>query len=157
MIDICLLTTYLIDTLAAKFEDEGALIGDGVAPLVGGWSEGTPNTPAGFTPYLVVKAGTTSSMGQDTPLCTTVPMRFYVPYIITSFENTRADADELAARSRDHLKTFDTTLLELGDLRFNPSHIFIDSVTGASRDDSIHPKMWSGVTNLRLNVARVSA
>ena len=156
MIDTGEVTSYLTSMLSVSFSSVGVLVGDGVAPEAGGWAEGTPNTMGGFTPYIVLSTTSpASSTMLNTPLCTTLPVRLDIPYVLVSYQNTRADADAVAASARGYLKNLPESIVFLGDLRFKANDVWIDSLTGAIRNDSTHPKMWSANTNFHVGVARV--
>jgi len=157
LIDTGELTSYLVQQLTVHFQEEDVIVGDGVAPEGGGWSEGTPNTVGGFVSYVVLSSTSpVSATLPNTPLCTTVPVRLDVPYVLTAYENTRYGADHTAARSRIHVKNMPVVVANLGDLVFKGHEVWIDSITGAVRNDSTHPKMWSASTNFHVGVARVS-
>jgi hypothetical protein len=157
LIDTGEMTSYLIARLSESFSGSGVLVGDGVAPDAGGWTEGTPNTVGGFVPYIVISTTSpTSSTMLNTPLCTTLPVRLDIPYVLASYQNTRADADAVAAAAREYLKNLPAEPVQLGDLKFRSHDVWVDSLTGAIRNDSTHPKMWSANTNFHVGVARVS-
>lgn len=160
MIDVGEMTTWLHGALTAAFAADtavpGVLVGDGVAPEAGGWSKGQPNDTAGvFVPYLVLGYGApVVSQSANTPLCDTTATLLAISYVLTSFTHDRASADQLAARSRAHVKALTTLGVGAGDLSLRGAALFVDSVRGAVRTDQTFPAMWSATSNLRLNVAR---
>lgn len=157
MIDIGDVTTALVSKLTTEMEAYSALVGDGVAPLKGGWPEGVPNTKSVFTPYVVVRyMGTIASLVQNTPLCSTYAARYDVGYSLIAYDNGRILADKLAQDSREALDSIGAVYGSetYGDVTVKFDRIYIDSLAGATRDDSTYPKMWSSTTNFHLDVAR---
>jgi hypothetical protein len=157
MIDIGEVTTALVAKLTTEMAAYGALVGDGVAPLKGGWPEGVPNTRSVFAPYVVLRyAGSVASLMANTPLCATYATRFDLGYSLIAYDNGRVLADTLAQNSRAALDSFNAMLISdpLGDMTVKFDRIYIDSLAGATRDDSTYPKMWSSTTNFHLDVAR---
>jgi hypothetical protein len=157
MIDIGEVTTALVAKLTTEMEAYGALVGDGVAPPKGGWPEGVPNTKSVFAPYVVVKyAGSIASLVQNTPLCSTYAARYDVGYSLVAYDNGRLLADTLAQNAREALDAIGTVYGSevYGDVTVKFDRIYIDSLAGATRDDSTYPKMWSSATNFHLDVAR---
>ena len=159
MISLGEVTTFVVAKMAEHLGPLDVLVGDGVAPLDGGWGEGTPNTSGGFVPYVVIKANSAASNQTDVPLCSTVPVRLSIQYVMTAHHISRAAADALAETARRFLKALDGPPhhVQLGDISFRTNQVWIDSVSGAYRDDSTHPKFWSAATNFRAVVARGSA
>lgn len=146
-------TTALCGLLMAG----GLVVGDGVAPEEGGWVEGAPNSPGGFVPYVVVKpSGAVTAHQGGYALCMTTAVMISAPYTVTAYEHSRIEADRLAALSRAVMKSGRWAVPFSSDLVLKQNSLYIDSVVGASRDDSVYPKMWSAATNLRLVLARSS-
>lgn len=154
MIDVNEFTNLLLDEFGRLIDP--VPVGDGVAPLEAGWVEGTPNSPSGFVEYLVLRcSGQITPTYNSVPLCSNVPTMLTFPYSLTAFANSRVAADDLAGLSREVM--VDMPVREMaGDLEFKASHVQLVSITGASRDDSTNPKMWSATTNFRIDVARIA-
>jgi hypothetical protein len=131
------------------------MVGDGVAPAAAGWIEGTPNSEAGFVEYLVLKyAGSAGGELANTPLCSTNPVLYRVGYSLASYALDRRGADALAEASRDALALLPGRSSGGGDSTWASVGAWMDSFSGASRDDSTNPKLWTASTNFHLNVAR---
>jgi hypothetical protein len=157
VIDIGSITTWLCENMRTAMYEYSFATGDGVAPTDGGWPQGTPNTDENFVPYIVITAeGNAISQSVGVALCSTVPYIAQLPYRMDAYDQTRAGADALASIARDEVKKLGRTSLAppVGDLVLNPSQIFIDSASGAMRDDSTFPKFWMARTGLRLWVSR---
>lgn len=156
MIDIGIVTSALLEHLPAAMLPLVYPVGDGVAPEKAGWPDGSPNTRTRFVPYFVLKySGAVGSLITDTPLCTTYATRFAINYSLVSYDNDRVLADSMASVGRKALNNLgEMNDQQCGDLLARFHHIFIDSMSGAARDDSVFPKMWSAATNFRLDVAR---
>lgn len=153
-------TTLLVEILALATEGEdcpfpGVLIGDGVAPDEAGWATGQPNA-SDFVPYLVVKPTGSVATVASTPLSESVGVFFPITYSLTAYHYSRVNADVLAAWSRDAFLA-DNGTHDIGDLTVKMRQAAIDSLALASRDDSTYPKLWSSVTNVHVNAARVPA
>lgn len=150
MIDVGEVTTWFVDALTA----EDFVVGDGEAPLAGGWSEGQPNAGE-FVAYLVIKQqGPIVSSFGDTPLCDSTATMLVVPYQLVAYGTSRVSADDLGAQARSFLHAM-AGVYECGDLTVKSDQVRMTGVQGASRDDSTYPKFWSSVTNFTVNVARV--
>lgn len=154
MIDVYHFTNHLLGELGRLMDP--VPVGDGVAPLEAGWIEGTPNSPSGFVEYLVLRySGQITPTYNSVPLCSNSPTMLTFPYTLAAFSNSRSDADKLAGLSRLMMADLPSRAV-VGDLEFKASHVQLASITGASRDDSTNPKMWSASTNFRIDVARIA-
>lgn len=140
-------TTYVLQQFAAVSEFP---VGDGVAPPDAGWPEGTPNSAGAFVPYFVLSMMSTGSFGLN-PLCSTVPRRFDVTMRLVAYEHGRAEADALAYRGRGWLLG-GVGPGSAGDLSLT-GQVWLDAVSGAVRDDSTFPQLWSSATTFRVSVA----
>jgi len=129
-------------------------VGDGIAPEPSGWPEGQPNTKLVFAPYVVLRGGTYISSNRDIPLCSTIPFLMFGSYTLVAYHNSRASSDAVAAIARSAVKRMAHPLSPLGDMVPNEVQVYIDTVAGATRDDSVYPQMWSASTNFRIAVAR---
>ena len=147
MIDVGEVTTWLCGYLGSTM-----LIGDGVAPLAGGWAEGAPNSGV-FTPYVVVHSGPVSPTLTNTPLCSSQAGLLALSYRVVAYDVGRVEADALAAAARYQLKRA-TGHPQCGDMRVSAHQMFITGVSGATRDDSTNPKLWSATTNFTVNATR---
>jgi len=149
LIDVGEVTSWFVTSLTtAEF-----VMGDGEAPLEGGWSEGQPNAGE-FVEYLVIKqqGPVTPALG-DTSLCDSTAKFMAIPYQLVAYQTTRVASDVLAAAARATLHAM-TGRHVCGDLTVNADQIRMTSVSGATRDDSTYPKFWLSVTNFTVNVAR---
>ena len=151
MLDLGAVTTALLSSLAGATP---VPVGDGIAPAGAGWPEGTPNSASAFVPYGVLSALSTSALSSGMmALCGTFASRFDVTYRLSSYDNTRSLADSLAADLRESLVGAVVTG-DVGDDLSLTGQIWLDAVTGATRDDSTYPQMWSASTTFRVSVAK---
>lgn len=149
MIDVGEVTSWLLTQLdGADF-----LVGDGEAPLDGGWSEGQPNAGS-FVEYLVLKqAPAVVPAGDGVSLCDSTSKWLRIPYQLVAYQTSRVSADVLAASARTTLAGLEGREV-CGDLTVSAHQLQITAVQGAARDDSTYPKFWSSVTNFTVIVAR---
>lgn len=148
MIDTGALTVLLLNHLTMG--DPPLLVGDGVAPLEGGWTGGTPNTGE-FKAYSVLSfqgaAPTHPDVDKADP-------EWATRWGVGHYGGSRAQADWIATLSRARILTSLKQLFGDSDV-FKVVSIVWTGLGGMSRNDQVDPPYWSASDTLILSVSRV--
>jgi len=144
VIDTGSLTTALVATLAVS---SGELVGDGVAPSAGGWSNGQPNV-GDYVPY-----GVLSFQGgnpRDATLRYDQQVKTWVTqWRIGYYGASREQADWVATAIRGAV----SDLLGVAGGAYTVKLAEWRSLGALTRTDQVDPPLWSALDALTLQVA----
>jgi len=147
------LTDLLIDTLDGAV---GKPIGDGQAPVAGGW-QGEPNQAGtNFTPYLVLTAGVGNNQSPAGPLSDT-SADWLLSYNLSAFGISRQQCEWIADRGRDSLGVLKNTVQQLGpsaSFDHTIQKISTAAIGSIQRVDVTNPPYWGQVDQLTVWVTR---
>lgn len=139
-----LLTDALLDYLESETSN-GLLVGDGMAPLDGGWTGGEPGK-GDFVPYVVLSTGPAQKQSRD-PLGGMENSSWLATYTTKHVGALRQQTDWAADQVRKAM------------VKFRPAHIDLDGdwaivqttypqLGAISRNDAVDPPYWELVDNL---------
>jgi len=127
----------LTDALIAYMDAQtDLLIGDGLAPLDGGWLLGQPNNSV-FRPYAVLVSG--GAMMRDTPMNSFDP-NWSVSWSLRSFGGSRKQVDWAAHKARLSIESFVGTTF--GAPVFKVYSLEWKNLGAVTRIDSTDPPFW---------------
>lgn len=150
MLDVGAMTDLLLGLLTSDGVNADLLVGDGVAPLEGGWTTGTPNT-GGFVPYVVL--GFEGAMPTNSDLAYADP-EWTTRWSMRHYGATREQADWIATAARTRI--LGALQLPFGTVDpFRSIGINWSSLGAMQRNDATDPPYWSSSDNLNLVVSRV--
>ena len=146
MIDLGALTELLIAELGAV---EGLLVGDGIAPMDGGWLQGQPNQSV-FRPYVVLSSQGASPR-ENTPWTGTDPA-WAVTWSLKHFAGSRKQLDWAALQARAAVHgitktTFGVDVYKVHALEWS-------SLGSINRIDSVDPPFWQAFDTFTLVCSR---
>jgi hypothetical protein len=130
------LLDYLEDRLAAS--DSALLLGDGIAPVEGGWTGGQPGKGE-FRAYLVVSTGVVRHRDND-PLAGG-DSSWLASYGLRGVGGSRQQADWAADQGREALNAARNIDLDLGG-PWRMQQARYESLGGVSRNDNTDPPYW---------------
>lgn len=147
------LTDTLVVALTAALDDDPAiLVGDGMAPVEGGWPKGEPGE-GDFVPYIVLTCGS----WRPAAGLTLAPAgdAWSASYRVGSYGGQREHADYVADRVHQcwpRMQLDPMTLGHGGEWGF--ASWDIAEMGEVVRNDQIQPSMWSTTSALTLLVTR---
>lgn len=144
------LTDNLLDHLEAqlRLKPYQLLVGDGIAPKEGGWSEGQPGEGK-FVPYTVVSTGPASA-NQRSPLGVDNDS-WRADYSFRAVGGSRQQADWVADRIREVAHDFPK---DYGDPQWRVIRVQFTSLGAVSRNDQVDPPYWELSDSVSLWVER---
>jgi hypothetical protein len=135
----------LTDAILTQLATSGELIGDGIAPLDGGWLQGQPNQSI-FVPYTVLVSNGSNPVidGLDGNL------DWAVNFSLRHFGGARKQVDWVANKTRVaidanglHKSTFGTTqVYKIIDIQWQ-------NLGSVSRVDTVNPAFWQSFDTVR--------
>jgi hypothetical protein len=140
----------LAQLLITQLENEsGMLVGDGIAPVEGGWIEGQPNVKA-FRPYAVLMQGPATPASPDR----VVPhhSEWMVNYSLRTFAGSAEQLRFASQTFRNTLATYKPTF-GTGDV-FKTVFVHWDQLGSNVRNDQVDPPYWQTFDALRFEVSR---
>jgi hypothetical protein len=138
MIDHGVLTDHVLAALQASFDElttPPPLVGDGEAPIDGGWVEGQPGSGA-FRPYTVLVSAGAAPRGPD--LGSPEPP-WAVGFSLRSFAGSRKQCDWIATKARLAVRGL---LRDEFDAPWKVSGVEWQSLGPVVRVDATSPKTW---------------
>jgi len=148
VIDTGHMTVLLLNTLALG--DPQLLVGDGVAPRDGGWTEGTPNTGS-FSAYTVLNFVGAAPAHPDIDKA---DPEWATRWSMSHSGGSRAQADWVATQARTRILTALKATFGDDDT-FKIIGIVWTTLGGMSRNDQVDPPYWNSSDSLILTVSRV--
>lgn len=141
------LTDQLNDMLESSLAGK-VLVGDGIAPLEGGWSEGQPGEGE-FRTYITINAGPARANNKS-PLGMSNDS-WLVDYSVRAVGGNRQQADWAADRFREALVVFPSNY---GDPNWRVIKRQFVALGAAARNDQVDPPYWELVDSVGLWVER---
>jgi hypothetical protein len=147
MIDTGAMTNLIETTLEGSPAD--LLVGDGIAPLEGGWTLGTPNL-GGFAAYTVLAFDGATPINPDVAKA---EPEWSTRWAMRHHGGSREQADWVALVSRSRL----TQMLQkqFGVDPFKVIGVQWNQLGAMSRNDSVDPPFWTASDSVILVVSRV--
>jgi hypothetical protein len=147
----------LTDILVENLEEQvGKPVGDGQAPLSGGW-QGEPNQAGtNFVPYLVLTPGVGGNQSPGGPLSDT-SADWNLAYNLSGFGVSRQQCEWIADRGRDSLSVLKGTVQQLGpssNYEYTIQKISTAAIGSIQRVDATNPPYWGQVDQLTIWVTR---
>lgn len=140
MIDLGALTDAVLSSVEASLASSGLtdpLVGDGVAPSLGGWIDGQPGSGL-FRPYVVIMcSGAVPRYG--TPASYTPS--WAVAFALRSFGGSRPQADLIAGYARDCVASLGKTAFGVAE-EWKVINVEWGSLGATVRVDATAPAFW---------------
>lgn len=143
MIDHGALTDALLAALS-----EVELVGDGVAPLDGGWLQGQPNVAA-FRPYMVLVDGGMNPI-QTPQLLRTDRPDWTAAWSFRYFGGSRKQVEWIAGQFRPSIAGLRG--LEFGTDVHRVLNVYPLMMGAVTRNDQVDPPYWQAFDNLTMHV-----
>lgn len=140
------LTDTLLDHLEGVLGGTAVLIGDGIAPVEGGWTGGEPGAGS-FVPYSVVATGPAQRQSKD-PIGHD-SSSWLTSYTFRAVGGTRAQCDWTADLVREGMTGWKVKGLDLGS-NWSIVQASFPNLGPVTRNDSVDPAYWEVVDNLSL-------
>lgn len=148
------LTTWLVETMSTGLANFDVLVGDGVAPEAGGWTQGQPGVGTSeFVPYITVVGGA----GTPEALAPSLTDRFAdwrMNYQLRSTGASRRQVDWTGDRGLDLVIEQRGTRLVLNDESWKIIDIRVPMMGAPSRTDTTDPPYWETSDSVELWVSR---
>lgn len=148
------LTTWVVDVLTQSLLVEATLVGDGVAPLDGGWEDGQPGVGE-FVPYITV-AGGTAVAGRETTMGTDYA-DWRVTYELRATAASRRQVDATGDQAVDILAARRGTRVRLEDADWKIVDVRMPVLGSPSRNDTTDPPYWEAADTVELWLSRSSS
>jgi len=147
------LTDAIIDQIDSLL---GKPVGDGQAPIEGGW-QGEPNQAGtDFVPYVVLTPGVGNNQSPAGPLSDT-SADWILSYSLSGFGVSRQQCEWVADRARDALKPLRHTVHQLGptaSYNHTIQKISTAAIGSIQRVDATNPPYWGQVDQLTVWVTK---
>lgn len=146
------LTDVLLEQVETWLEADGIglLVGDGIAPVHGGWSDGQAGRGT-FVPYVVFTTGPATHRERDT--LWHVNSSWSVSYSVRFVGGSRQQADWSADQSRKAVTAFAPRTLDL-DGQWQVVQAQYSSLGAIARNDTSDPPYWEGTDAVSLFLER---
>lgn len=147
------LTDALLDHLESTLSVEGVnlLVGDGFAPVQGGWTGGQPGAGS-FKAYVVVGTGPATHNNRD-PL-SDPNSSWLANYTIRGVGGSRQQCDWAADKSRQAIIKFRPKGLNLGADGWHVLQSLYTGLGPVTRNDAADPPYWEVTDNVSLWMER---
>lgn len=144
----------LTDAILTQLATSGELIGDGIAPVDGGWLQGQPNQSV-FVPYTVLVSTGSNVMINDLD----GNLDWTVNFNLRHFGGSRKQVDWIANKTRSVVDAGVNTLLHstFGTAEvYKVTAIQWQTLGSVNRVDTVNPAFWQCFDNLGFICSRNS-
>jgi hypothetical protein len=139
----------LTDIVLTAMRSNGIMVGDGVAPMEGGWSSGTPNV-AGFTPYTVLAF---NGATPTNPEIVASDPDWSCAWLLRHFGGSREQADWVGDQMRNNVVATLKQKFGVAD-PYKVSGIVWSNLGALSRNDQVDPPYWQSQDSVTLLTSR---
>lgn len=150
------LTSWLLTRIGDQLEEAGQLLGDGVAPPEGGWTQGQPGQ-GDFIAYSVLMGGAATA-GQPQTLGGSVDSDgWMLRYTLRSVGAVREQADWAGDAVRAAWHGLESTTMLLGPAKWQVHVPAVTSMGQPVRNDAVQPPLWEVTDEVSLRLDRSRA